>query len=76
MGSTHFFLVMSVISSYFSYARLDTLPPAKVKKKLLGERAFFQTGGKEPKEFIAAGCDAGEHKVEARPVYMLPADHS
>ncbi|TVY86893.1 Monooxygenase, partial [Lachnellula willkommii] len=77
MGSARLYLMMSIpSSSYFSDSGLDSLPPAELKKKLLGEEDFFESWGDELKELIAAGCDAVEDKMEARPLYMHPIGDS
>lgn len=77
MGSARLYLMMSIpSSSYFSDSGLDSLPPAELKKKLLGGEDFFQGWSNELQELIAAGCDAVEDKMEARPLYMHPIGDS
>ncbi|TVY49509.1 Monooxygenase [Lachnellula occidentalis] len=77
MGSVRLYLMMSIpSSSYFSDSGLDSLPPAELKQKLLGEEDFFQSWGNELKDLVAAGCDAVEDKMEARPLYMHPIGDS
>ncbi|TVY43376.1 Monooxygenase asqM [Lachnellula cervina] len=77
MGSARLYLMMSIASpSYFSDSGLDSLPRAELKRKLLGEEDFFQGWGGGLKELIAAGCDAAEDKMEARPLYMHPIGDS
>lgn len=54
-------------------AKLENLPPAELKRKLLSEE-YFQSWGQGPKDLIAAACDSMEGNLDARPLYMLPSD--
>jgi 2-polyprenyl-6-methoxyphenol hydroxylase-like FAD-dependent oxidoreductase len=73
--SRRMYLMLSIPASYFSDTGIDTLSPAKLKEKLLGEDDLYGGFGKDLKDLIAAGCDAEKEAVEARPLYTLPIGH-
>jgi 2-polyprenyl-6-methoxyphenol hydroxylase-like FAD-dependent oxidoreductase len=62
--------------TYLQDSGLLNLSTSELKARLLGDESLFANWAPRLKELLAVGCDSNQGEVDARPLYMLPVDHT